>query len=166
MTQSLRLLLSALVIVASLALAGCGFHLRNQADIPYTSIYIDSSSNSQVATALRRLMMLGGHADRLASSPAKAQRIIQIMDETNQMLIIAITGAGTVSEYQLQYRVKYRILTPDHKEVAAPQEIFLTRNMNFNPSQPFAYGNEQQFLNTDMQTDAAHQILHRLITLH
>ncbi|MDA8224331.1 MAG: hypothetical protein M0T86_00265, partial [Betaproteobacteria bacterium] len=70
MTQSLRLLLSALVVVASLALAGCGFHLRNQTDIPYTSIYIDSGNGSAVAAALRRLMTAGGHADRLASSPA------------------------------------------------------------------------------------------------
>ena len=155
-----------LLLAASALVAGCGFHLRNEADIPYQSIYIESSGPSPVADDLRQMITRSGHPEKLASSPAKAERIIQIMEETGQMLILAINGAGTVSEYQLQYRVKYRLLTPDGKQVVAPATIFLTRNMNYNPSLPYAYGNEEQFLNNDMQSDVAHQILHRLAVLH
>ncbi len=155
----------SLLLVLSLLLTGCGFHLRNQVDIPYSSIYIESSGGA-IAATLRQMITSGGHPEKIAPSAEKSERIIQILNESSQQLIIAITGAGLVSEYQLQYRVKYRLLTPDRKEVLAPTEITLSRDMNFNSTQPYAYGEEQAFLYRDMQTDAAHQILRRIAILH
>lgn len=165
-TGSIIRLRFMLMLSSSIMLTGCGFHLRNQVDIPYSSIYIASIGNSPVANDLRHIMLTSGHYERLAKTPGQAERIVDIMSENSQMLIIAITGAGAVSEYQLQYRVIYRLLTPDRKEVMPPTKIMLSREMNFNSSQPYAFGDEQNFLYNDMQNDAAHQILRRLSVVH
>jgi LPS-assembly lipoprotein len=149
------------VLVTSILLSGCGFHLSNQTDIPFSSIYIESNGGA-VANVLRQMIILGGHPEKLAKSPAKSERILQILNESGQQLILAITGAGLVSEYQLQYQVEYQLLTADGKIVIPPSKIVLNRDMSFNPNQPYAYGGEEDFLNRDMQTDAAHQILRRI----
>ncbi len=152
-----------LALIVTLAISGCGFHLRGQIDVPFTSVYVEG--NSAVATILRQLIVAGGHKDRLAKSPMSAERTIQIMSETSNMIIIALDGAGQVAEYQLQYRVTYRLLAKE-KEKLKPVQITLSRDMTYNNSQPYAYGDEENFLNHDMQTDAAQQILRRMALLH
>lgn len=147
-------------------LASCGFHLRNQADIPFSSIYLQAPASSAVASDIRHIMIFGGHPERLASSPAKAERILEIQSENQQMIILALTATGLVSEYQLQLDIKYRLIMPDGKEALPPTHIHLTRDMAYNASQPYAYGDEEQFLYRDMQTDAAQQILRRLAMMH
>ncbi|MHB1677312.1 MAG: LPS-assembly lipoprotein LptE [Sulfuriferula sp.] len=154
-----------LSLMISLTMMGCGFHLRAQVDIPFTSVYVDGSGASPVVTDLRQMITAGGHKDRLAKSSISAERTIQIMSDSSTMIIIALNGAGQVAEYQLQYRVKYRLLAHD-KEVLKPVEIVLSRDMSYNNSQPYAYGDEENFLYHDMQTDAAQQILRRIALLH
>ncbi len=156
----------ALWLMLTSLLAGCGFHLRNQADIPFSSIYLQAPASSAVATSIRHMMIFGGHPERLATSPTKAERILEIQSENEQMIILALTATGLVSEYQLQLDIKYRLLMPDGKEALPPTKIHLTRDMAYNASQPYAYGDEEQFLYRDMQTDAAQQILRRLSMMH
>lgn len=150
-------------LIISIATAGCGFQLRGKADIPYTSLYVEG--NGAVVNNLRQLITAGGHKSRLAQSGATAQRTIQILSETSTMIIIALSSAGYVSEYQLQYRVKYRVLK-HNKEVLAPVEIALSRDMSYNNTQPYAYAQEESFLTQDMQNDAAQQILLRIALSH
>lgn len=141
-------------------LSGCGFHLSNPSNIPFSSIYIEG--NGVIVGTLRNMIIHSGHPDKLAKSAATSERVLQILNETNLQLILAITSTGLVSEYQLNYSVSYQVLTPDGKVVSPPTSINLSRDMNFNPTQPYAYGGEQTYLIQDMQTDAAQQILRRI----
>ncbi len=161
-SASLRLLW----LFIPLLVTGCGFHLRSQADIPFSAIYLQAPGGSAVAANIRHIMTFGGHADSLVAAPDKAERIIDIQREQPQMIIVALTGAGLVSEYQLQLDVKYRVLYPNGKIALPSTLIHLTRDMAYNPTAPYAYDAEEQFLNRDMQQDAAQQILHRLAMLH
>lgn len=154
-----------LVLLLSLVLTACGFHLRSQVDIPFSSVYVEGSSTSPLVMDLRQIIISGGHKNRLAKSAASAQRTIQILSETNTMVILALNGAGQVAEYQLQYHAKYRLLAHG-KDLVKPAEIILSRDMSYNNSQPYAYGDEENFLYHDMQNDAAQQILRRIALVH
>ena len=154
------------ILIICALLASCGFHLRGQVDIPFSSVFVEGNGASAVVTNLRQIITAGGHKNRLAQSRASAEVTIQILSETSNMVIIALSGAGRVTEYQLQYRVKYRLLGQGSKEVLAPVEIVLSRDMSYNDTQPYAYADEEQFLYRDMQTDAAQQILRRIALLH
>lgn len=145
---------------------GCGFQLRGQADIPYSSMYVDGAAGSPLVTNLQRIIRSGGHKERLANSSAEAERSLQIMSEVRNKIILSLSGAGRVREYQLQYRVKYRLLAAQGKEILLPTEIVLTRDMSYNDAYIIAKGEEEQQLYRDMQTDAAQQILRRIALLH
>ena len=144
-------------------LTSCGFHLRSQVEIPYRSLYVDGTA--PIATVLRQLIPWGGHPEKLATSSATAERTIQILEENKQMIILAINGAGLVSEYQLQDEIKYCLLDQQQKQGLAPLKLTLTRDMAYNPNEPYAYGSEEDFLYRDMETDAARQILYRIAML-
>lgn len=152
-------------LLLSFALTACGFHLRAQVDIPFSSVYVEGSSTSPLVVNLRKIITSGGHKNRLAKSAASAERTIQIVSETSTMVILALNGAGQVAEYQLQYHARYRLLAHD-KDLVKPAEIILSRDMSYNNAQPYAYGDEENFLYHDMQNDAAQQILRRIALLH
>jgi LPS-assembly lipoprotein len=160
-----KIWLVLLIAISSLT-AGCGFQLRGQADIPYSSLYIDGNTGSGLVINLQRIIRAGGHKERLAGSSKEAERTIQIMSEVNNKIILSLSGAGRVREYQLQYRVKYRLLTAQAKEILLPTEIVLYRDMSYNDTYILAKGEEEQQLYRDMQTDAAQQILRRIALLH
>ena len=90
----IRLLFAFLIVVT---LAGCGFHLRAQVDIPFSSVYVEGNSASPVVVDLRQIITSGGHKNRLAKSAASAERTIQILSENSTMIIIALNGAGQVA---------------------------------------------------------------------
>lgn len=155
-----------LTLIVSVFTAGCGFHLRGQVDIPYTSLYVEGNPGSPLVINLQRIIRAGGHKERLAKSSDTAERTIQIMSEVSSKIILSLSGAGRVREYQLQYRVKYRLLAPKGKEIIAPAEIVLSRDMSYNDTLVLAKAEEEQLLYRDMQTDAAQQILRRIALLH
>ena len=103
-----------------------------------------------------------GHANRLAPSAAQAESVIQILSEQNSKLILSLSGIGKAREYQLQYRVSYRLITPQGKQILAPANILLVRDMTYSDAQVLAKGEEEQLLYRDMHKDAARQVLRRI----
>lgn len=149
-----------LALIGVTLTAGCGFQLRGQIELPYRSVYVEGGQGG-LTTALQAALRLG-HADRLASSAAKAESVIQILSEQNSKVILSLSGIGRVREYQLQYRVSYRLTTPQGKQILAPTNILLARDMTYNDTLVLAKGEEEQLLYRDMHKDAAQQILRRV----
>ena len=153
---------SFIVLSAALLLTSCGFQLRGQAILPFDSIYVQAPPTSQLATQLKRTVTAGGRA-RVADKPDDAQVVLQIMNELREKQILALSGGGRVREYQLRYRVSYRLT--DNKSVNVfipPSEIVLQRDLSFNDTELLAKESEEALLYRDMQSDAVQQLLRRL----
>ncbi len=149
-----------LVALGVIFIAGCGFHLRGQIELPYRSVYVQGGQDG-LAVALQAALRLG-HAGRLAPSAEKAESVIDIMSVQNSKVIVALSGIGRVREFQLQYRVQYQLITPKGKVILAPANLLLARDMTYNDAQVLAKGAEEQLLYRDMQKDAAQQIMQRI----
>lgn len=149
-----------LALISALFTAGCGFHLRGQIELPYRSVYVEGGQGG-LTTALQAALRLG-RTNRLAPSAAQAESVIQILSEQNSKIILSLSGIGKAREYQLQYRVSYRLITPQGKQILAPVSIQLARDMTYNDAQVLAKGEEEQLLYRDMHKDAARQVLQRI----
>jgi LPS-assembly lipoprotein len=142
-------------------LAGCGFHLRGIAQLPFETIYIPGAT--PLAVELRRNVTATSKT-RLADNPKSAQAVLGFTQETREKLILTFTTAGKVNEYRLRYRVGFRVTDPKGTLVFLPtSEILLTRDMSYSDSQVIAKENEEAALYRDMQTDMVQQILRRLV---
>jgi len=152
---------AALAAVALALLAGCGFHLRGTAQLPFETLYIPGAT--PLAVELRR-NVLAASKTRLVDSPGSAQAVFGFTQETREKVILSFTSAGKVGEYRLRYRVGFRVTDPKGAQVFLPSsEILLTRDMTYNDAQVIAKENEEALLYRDMQTDMVQQILRRLV---
>lgn len=150
-----------LLAAACLALAACGFQLRGTAALPFSSIYVQAAPTSQLATQLRQAV-LTGTGTRIADRPEQAEVILQIMTELQEKQILSLTGGGRVSEFQLRYRVSFRLTDNSNREHIPASEIVLRRDFSFKDDQALSKESEEALLYRDMRSDAVSQLVRRL----
>ena len=149
-----------LALALALALAGCGFRLRGTADVPFDSLYLPGAS-AGLALDLKRNLQAGTRA-RVVDDPTTADAVLQFTEETRQKEILSLTSAGRVREFQLRYRVGWRVHDGKGRDFVPPNVIQLTRDVTFNDAEILAKEQEEQLLFRDMQTDMVQQIIRRL----
>jgi LPS-assembly lipoprotein len=76
--------------------------------------------------------------------------------------VLSLTGTGKVREFQLRYRVGFRVHDGKGTDFVPQSLIQLTRDVTFNDTEILAKEQEEQILFRDMQTDMVQQILRRL----
>jgi len=149
-----------LLAAAALAmlLAGCGFHLRGQATLPFETLYVDG--NTAMLVELKRNVAAGTQT-KLVPTATGAQAIFSVDHEVREKVILSLDTSGRVREYELRYRVGFRLHDGKGRDWIAPNEIQLTRSISFN-DQVLAKEAEEVLLYRDMQTDMVQQIVRRL----
>ena len=153
-----------LLVLAAALLAGCGFHMRGTAALPFETLYIPGAT--PLALELKRNVTAASKT-KIVDSPDKAQAVFAFTNDLREKSILTFTSAGKVNEYRLRYRVGFRVTDSKALQVFLPtSEIILTRDMSYNDAQVIAKKNEEVLLYRDMQTDMVQQIMRRLVTAH
>lgn len=167
-----------LLTAPALLLAGCGFELRRLGGMPFSTIYIDADihmgavaeggktvkQGSAIAAKLRNVLVAGGYT-RVVDDPAQAEVILKISKEIRRRTILALSGAGQVSEYRLNYQMTYIVTSKAGQTLVEPNTIELVRDFSYNVSALLAKGAEENMLNLDMEDDAIQRIVRRLRSL-
>ena len=141
-------------------LAACGFQLRGDVVIPFRDIYITAAASSSVAADLTR--RLQGTNTRIAASAGVADARLAIVDEMRDKIILSLSGAGRVREFQLKLRVGYQLTDSKGAVLIERSEVNLTRIMSYDDTLVLAKQQEEALLYRDMQNDVVQQILRRL----
>lgn len=143
-------------------LAGCGFRLRGTAEVPFETIHVPGAT-AGIALDLKRNIEAGTRA-RVVDDPKAAQALLQVTEEARSREILSLTSAGRVREFQLRYRVGFRVHDGKGGEFVPASVIQLTRDMTYSDAEILAKEQEEQLLFRDMRTDMVQQILRRLAT--
>jgi len=151
---------NALAVTLMLALAACGFRLRGTADVPFQTLFLPGATGG-IALDLKRNIQIGTNA-KVVDDPAKAEAVLQFTEEARQKEVLSLTGTGKVREFQLRYRVGFRVHDGKGGDYVPQSTIQLTRDVTFNDTEILAKEQEEQILFRDMQTDMVQQILRRL----
>jgi LPS-assembly lipoprotein len=148
------------LFIVCLALAGCGFHLRGTANVPFETLYLPGATGG-IALDLKRNIQAGTRA-KVVDDIKRADAVMQFTEETRSKEILSLTGTGRVREYQLRYRVGFRVHDGKGGDYVPQTTIQLTRDILFNDSEILAKEAEEGLLYRDMQTDMVQQIMRRL----
>jgi LPS-assembly lipoprotein len=151
----------AALLLAALLLSGCGFQLRGAANLPFESLYVQAPTGSQFATQFRRVVAAGS-ATRVVDDPKAAEATLVLLSEAREKSILSLSGTGRVREFQLRYRMSYRLLDRNAVEAVPVSEITLTRDFSFNDQDALSKESEEALLFRDMQNDAVQQLVRRL----
>lgn len=152
-----------LVILCSFLL-GCGFKLRGteSASIPFDSIYISAlEERHPIITELEHFIK-GSGKTLVLDTPQDAEATLQIISSKYTKHIWSISGSGRVREFQLRYRVSFRLANSKGLEIVPPSVVNLSRIMPFADAQVLAKQTEEKLLAREMYRDAAQQIIRRL----
>jgi LPS-assembly lipoprotein len=148
-------------VVFCFFLAACGFQLRGQATLPFETLYISFPVGNPIGTDLRRFIK-AGTSTRLVADPKTAQATLEVISAANERQIMSVSGGGRVREFELRYRVSFRLVDAKGAELIPVNEIALRRILPFTDAQVVAKEGEEAMLVREMQSDAAAQILRRL----
>jgi LPS-assembly lipoprotein len=157
MTELRILILVGLLLVQS----GCGFHLRGSASLPYHSIFIEAPATSVLGPLIRRAIKTRTQT-QLADNPKVADALFTLISEQRQKVILSLSTGGRVREYQLIYRLSYRLTDKENKTLRPDTIINLHRNFSFNDQDVLSKESEEALLYRDMQNDAVAQLMRQL----
>ena len=152
---------SFILLAATLLLAACGFQLRGQATFPFNSLYVQAPATSTFALQLKRAVQTGS-TTRIAERADQADAVLQILNEVQDRQILSLGTGGRVREFQLRYRVQFRLTDDKNREHIPASEIVLRRDFSFNDSEALSKESEEALLYRDMRTDAVQQLVRRL----
>ncbi len=149
-------------VMLALMLAACGFQLRGAQPLPFSSLYIPADNWEMGALLKRNIRAL--NSTQLTETPQEAQAVFTLLGEAREKNILSLSGTGRVREYQLRYRLAFRVHDLKGKEFIAPTEIVLVRDISFSDERVLAKEQEESLLYRDMQNDMVQQLMRRMAT--
>lgn len=154
-----RLLVAA---ASGTALAGCGFQLRRPPELRFRTIALTGfRAHSPLADELR--MNLGASPTTVVVEvPSQAQVVLEALSDARERSVVAMTATGQVRELQIRTRLHFRLHTPAGKELIAPTELVLSRDISYSENLALAKEQEEALLYRTMQSDIVGQVLRRL----
>jgi LPS-assembly lipoprotein len=156
-------------------LAGCGFELRRRPTFAFDSIAVKRRQlaaaaelrNARCADAVGA----GGRArPRLKVLPASADTkearvILDLPTELREKVVVGLNSTGQVREFQLRTRIRFKLRTPQGKELIPDTEMLQQRDISFNEAAVLSKEAEEAMLYRNMQTDLVQQLMRRLAAL-
>jgi LPS-assembly lipoprotein len=122
---------------------------------------VQAAPTSPFALQLKRAVQ-SGSATKVINRPEQAEAVLQILNELQEKRILSLGDGGRVREFQLIYRVFFRLTDEKNREHIPASEISLKRDYSFNDEQALSKEAEEALLYRDMRNDAVQQLVRRL----
>jgi len=159
-----RVLLRGLVALPALAvlapLAGCGFHLRRPAELPFTRLALTGfKPRSPMLAELRRALP---DTVQLFEQPKQAEVVLVVKEDRFDKTVAASTSAGQVREFRLRVTLRFQLTRPDGVVLVPDTELEQLRDMTYTETDALAKASEEELLVHEMRADIAQQLLQML----
>ena len=152
-----------------LALAGCGFHLRNKLALPEDTPPVQVVSTtpfSELATILERNLRNAGALvvtrEQVQAEPGMAVARLDIVSERWGDLPIAIDDQGRAQEFSLRYATIFAFRLADGTELVPQQAVELSRDYVSPPEDATGTSTEREILADELRREMAASILRRI----
>ena len=153
------------VLVATVVLGGCGFHLQGHTPLPdvVRTPYVQTSDRqSEFVISLQRAMVSSGaHPVEVKS---RASVVVAILKDDVVRRTLSVSAQNQPDEYELTYNVRFSVTAGD-KELLPPTDITNVRSFAFAEQLLLAKNHEEMILRQDMAHDLADMVMRRLASL-
>ena len=147
-------------LICALALTACGFQMRGLTNLSFENLYIQDHRLS-ITKALKKSLTANGVT--VVTDQKKADLMLELMNETSEQKILSLSGGGKVREFELIYRVNFRLRDPSSELWGETQTVEGRRDFSYDDSQLLAKQFEEARLFEDIKTDAVREIMRRLV---
>lgn len=156
----------ALLLAAATAplLSACGFQLRRAPEFAFRRIALAMPAASSLAVELRRQLEGTGRLEIVADQ-SKAEVVLESPGEQRERTVVSFTATGEVREFQLRIRFRFRLRTPEGRELLPMSEIVRQIDQSYSESAALSKEQEALMLYQNLQSDIVQQVMRRLATV-
>jgi len=160
LAMSNRVILTMMMASILLILTACGFKLRGFGEeVSFKNLYIQGSTLG-VSKDLTRTLRSNGV--KIVESLEEADLALELVSEGNEKRIMSLSGGGLVREFELNYRINFRIRDPKNPLWGPVQTVSTRRDYSYDDTNLLAKDQEEARLNSDMRNDAIRELMRRL----
>ena len=153
----------AIVLIVTLLLNGCGFHLRGMVNVPQwlsdVAIIVQQAHND-IAPLLKN--QLQAYNVYVNPDPTTAHYWLIIENDAIQQNITSVSSSTTPRQYQLIYTIRFKLQKAKGEEIISTIPITVTRQITINSDRILGSNEEEELTKSEMRRDAVMQILNRI----
>jgi len=150
---------TGLLLISSLLLTSCGFHLRGSLPLErYPAIFVDAKKHSELAGLLSD--QLESNKVKLLTELDPKAPVLMLQQDSLERRTLSLFPNGQVAEYELIYRVQYQLLLPGQE--LQEFQFELTRDYQDDPNLALAKAKELDLLLQELRSQAASRIIRQL----
>ncbi|CZF85540.1 LPS-assembly lipoprotein LptE [Grimontia marina] len=164
MKSIFRSLRTLLVVVAALATASCGFHLRGSYNLPTEIQTLSVTSFDQYGKLTREMKFQLRQHDIQLVPPAATVSNLRLNGESYGESTLSLYQNSRVAEKQFAYTVSYSVTVPEKGSYSFSTS--LSRTYLDNPLTALAKSVEEEMLAQEMRVEATKQIMRQLARLN
>jgi LPS-assembly lipoprotein len=152
------------VVISAALLTACGFELRKAPELPFKTMYTNFAEASVFGQLLRRNLKALGNIEVIMDvrDIERADVILEILEELQEKVILSRTATGTVREYTLRLRVRFKLRTRDGFDLIPAADLVQEREISFNETAALSKEAEEQLLYRDMRAELVQHMIRRL----
>ena len=143
-----------LLLILTANIVSCGYHLRGPQEVNFKSISINGGSKKFTKILKKKFNQSGVKINAVDSEIS-----LEIINDNLSKEILSLSSKGKVREYQIIYRVTYRVKSKDG-EWGSPVKIKTSRDYTFDDSNIIAKTEEELRIINGMQD----QLIRTLVT--
>ena len=150
----------AIVLLATVWLTGCGFHLRSSTNLAFSKLAVQGP-NGPLLIELKR-QIAATTATRITDDSKQAQAIFILLQDATSQVPMAYNADGTVAQYQLVETARFELVTPAGEVLIGPTTITQTSSLSYSTAATLAKANEADLLYRGMRQDMVNRIMYQL----
>ena len=144
-------------------LSACGWRIRGKIELPYKKILISGTMTPELKNMI--VMVLNVNEIQVVEAAKESDLVLEIMSEQNAKQVLSYNASGQITAYRIISRVAFKVFNISGVEIFPESDIFLTRDLDFNPAniQSFDYMVNEVVKN--MRADIVVQMLRRMSSI-
>ena len=140
-----------ITLIILLMITSCGFHMRGMTEISFKTISLEGKELSFTKN-LKKILNSNKVAIVLPSENPELR--VELIGEESEKRILSLSGQGLVREYEIFYRVRYRIKTTESETWSQENTLETRRDFTFSDANLIGKEEEERQLNESMRNEA------------
>lgn len=159
----LSLGLRALIILLSINLLSCGFHLRGFIDLPswLRNVSVINNTHDQELKNIVATRLKSNNITTLPC-PEDADIHLVLLNEEFRQDISSVSSASSPRQYQLSYKLCFSVVKKDGTIIVPPTKINVSRQITINNNRILGSDNEEAITKREIKNNAVTQLLSRI----
>ena len=151
------------LLVTTLCLSACGFHLRGQYQLPSPLFRLFIQTSDPYDPFIQRLEQVLTKMNVVLVPTAKdAKVVLVVLSLTSGQNLVSSSTTSQVNTYALSYTLGFSLASPTGKVLIGPESVSASQNYTISSSQAISGSSQEQQLNGQLYQDVIYQLFNQL----